>query len=132
MDMKIDKYVIIASLNSEPTCKLINRIQSLCLLISGLPGLALRMHVELLGKASKPHNSTNILKALPGKLSNLVFSDSLSLSLGFRQSEIQTSLLRCKDKLEYQNFACNKWSHSTYQVVNNKGADLTVQMCRLD
>ena len=94
MDMKIDKYVIIASLNSEPTCNLRNRVQSLCLLISGLPGPALRMHVELL---VKPHNSTNILKALPGKLSNLVFSDSLALSLGFRQSEIQTSLLRCKD-----------------------------------
>ena len=33
--------------------KLINRIPGSCLLISSLPGSALRMHVELLGK---PHD----------------------------------------------------------------------------
>ena len=42
-----------------------NRIPGSCLLISSLPGLALRMHVKSLGK---PRDSTSILKALPGKL----------------------------------------------------------------
>ena len=51
--MKPDNDVIIASLKSESTCKLINRIPGSCLLISILPGSALRGHVELLGK---PHN----------------------------------------------------------------------------
>ena len=40
------KYVIIASLMG----KLINRIPGSCHLISSLPGSALRMHVESLGK----------------------------------------------------------------------------------
>ena len=44
------KYVIIASLKSETLSKLINRIPGLRLLISSLPGLALRMHIESLGK----------------------------------------------------------------------------------
>ena len=35
---------------SESVGKLINRIPGLCLLISSLPGLALRTHVESLGK----------------------------------------------------------------------------------
>ena len=48
---KIKKYVIIASLKSETMGKLINRIPSLRLLISSLPGLALRTHVESLGKS---------------------------------------------------------------------------------
>ena len=42
----IKKYVIIASLMG----KLINRIPGSRLLISSLPGSALRMHVESLGK----------------------------------------------------------------------------------
>ena len=49
-DTKIDNYVIINSLNSESACKLINRILGLGLLISSLPGSALRTHVESLGK----------------------------------------------------------------------------------
>ena len=49
-DTKIDNYVIIASLNSESAFKLINRIPGSCLLISSLPGSALRTHVESLGK----------------------------------------------------------------------------------
>ena len=49
-DTIIDNYVIIASLNSESACKLINRIPGLRLMISSLPGSALRMHVESLGK----------------------------------------------------------------------------------
>ena len=43
-------YGIIASLKSETMGKLINRIPGLYLLISSLPGSALRMHVESLGK----------------------------------------------------------------------------------
>ena len=40
---KNQNYVIIASFKSEPTCKLINRIPGLRLLISSLPGSASRM-----------------------------------------------------------------------------------------
>ena len=42
-----------ASLESEKMDKLINRIPGSGVLISSLPGSALRMHVESLGK---PHN----------------------------------------------------------------------------
>ena len=47
---KIKNYVKIASLKSETMGKLINRIPASRLLISSLPGSALRMHVESLGK----------------------------------------------------------------------------------
>ena len=47
---KIEKYVIIASLKSETMDKLINRIPGSGLLISSLPGSALKKHVESLGK----------------------------------------------------------------------------------
>ena len=43
-------HVIIASLKSETMGKLINRITGSRLLISSLPGSALRTHVESLGK----------------------------------------------------------------------------------
>ena len=43
-------YVIIASLKSETMGKLIHIIPGSCLLISFLPGSALRTHVESLGK----------------------------------------------------------------------------------
>ena len=56
---------IIASLKSELTCKLINRIPGSRLFVSNLPGSGLRINVELLGK---PRSSTIILKALHGKL----------------------------------------------------------------
>ena len=52
-DAKLYNDVIIASLKSESVGKLINRIQGLHLLMSSLPGSALRMHVESLGKISK-------------------------------------------------------------------------------
>ena len=55
----------IASLKTETIGKLINRIPGSLLLISSLPGLALRTHVESL---RKPRDSTRDLKALPGKL----------------------------------------------------------------
>ena len=47
---KIENYVIVASLKSETMGKLINRIPGSRLLISSLPGSALRTHVESLGK----------------------------------------------------------------------------------
>ena len=47
---KIENYVIIASLKRETMGKLINRISGSRLLISSLPGLALRTRVESLGK----------------------------------------------------------------------------------
>ena len=46
------KNVILASLNSESACKLINRIPGLRLLISSLPGSAFITRVELLSKPS--------------------------------------------------------------------------------
>ena len=47
---KSKNYVPIASLKSETIGKLINRIPGECLLISSLPGSALRTLVESLGK----------------------------------------------------------------------------------
>ena len=47
---KLKKYVIIASLKIETMGKLINRIPGSRILISSLPGSALRTHVESLGK----------------------------------------------------------------------------------
>ena len=47
---KIEKYAIIASLKSETMGKLINRIPGSRLLISSIPGKAMRTHVESLGK----------------------------------------------------------------------------------
>ena len=47
---KTENYVIIASLKSETMGKLINRMPGSRQLISSLPGLALRMLVEWLGK----------------------------------------------------------------------------------
>ena len=47
---KNQNYVKIPSLNGETMSKLISRIPGLGLLISSLPGLALRVHVESLGK----------------------------------------------------------------------------------
>ena len=60
---KNENYVIIASLKSETMGKLINRIPGSRILISSLPGSALRTHVE-----SLPSDSTCVLKAKPGKL----------------------------------------------------------------
>ena len=50
---KIENYIIIASLKSGTMGKLINRIPDWHLLILSLPGSALRMHVESLGKPLK-------------------------------------------------------------------------------
>ena len=59
-DIESAQKSIIASLNSESACKLINRIPGLRLLISSLPGSALRILVESLGKpcdVNKPSQS---------------------------------------------------------------------------
>ena len=53
MNTKIENYVVIDSLKIETMGKLINGIPGSCLLISSLPGSALRTHVESLGK---PHD----------------------------------------------------------------------------
>ena len=64
--------------------KLLNSIPGECLLISSLPGFALRTHVESLGK---PHN-VNKLFSKPGlvylisKDTHLVFSISQDLCSG--------------------------------------------------
>ena len=47
---KIENHVIFASLKSKTMGKLKNRIPGSRLLISSLPGSALRTHVESLGK----------------------------------------------------------------------------------
>ena len=52
---KIDNNVILATLKSETTCKLINRIPGLRLLISSLPGKASRMLVESRGLPKDTH-----------------------------------------------------------------------------
>ena len=52
-----------ASLKSESMGKLLNRIPGSRLLISSLPGLAMRRHVESLSRASQ---FNNVLEALPG------------------------------------------------------------------
>ena len=44
---------------------------------------------------------------------------------GFRQSEIQTSLLSYRDYLENWNFTCSKFTYETFQTTKNKGADQT-------
>ena len=50
MNTQIENYIVIASLKMETMGKLMNIIPGSCLLISSLPGAALRKHVESLGK----------------------------------------------------------------------------------
>ena len=73
---KIENYVIIASLKSETMNKLINRIHvpGLCLLISSLPGSALRMHVESQALRCQQAFSKPRLVNLISKDTHLVFS----------------------------------------------------------
>ena len=58
---KIENYVIIASLKSETMGKPINRIPGSRLLISSLPGSALRMHAEWLVKPRKVNQRSQSL-----------------------------------------------------------------------
>ena len=82
-----------ASLKSEPTsCLLINRIPALRLLISSLPGLASRTHVESL---DKPPDSTSLLEALPGKLDIKRHSPSILYLYFFHKSIGYQSIHSC-------------------------------------
>ena len=58
---KNENYVIIASLKSETRGKLINRIPGSHLLVSSVPGSALRTHVESLGKPLDVNKSSRSL-----------------------------------------------------------------------
>ena len=87
---KMDNYVIIASLKSEPMGILINRIPGLHLFISSLPGSDLRTHVESL---SKPYNSTSVLKALPGILHAWWSTQSLLAKIVSEYDQEKTTLL---------------------------------------
>ena len=71
---KIENYVIIASLKSKTMGKLINRIPGSRLLISSLPGSALRTHVESL---SKPCNVHKPSQSFAGKLDHKRHSPSI-------------------------------------------------------
>ena len=57
----LENYIMIASLKSETMGKLITPIPGSHLLISSLPGLALRTHVESLGK---PHDVNMLSQSL--------------------------------------------------------------------
>ena len=83
MHTNIENYVIFTCLNSGTMGKLINRIPDSRLLISSLPGSALRTHVESLGSLAM---STSVLKALPGKLDIKRPSPSIFYSFGDRES----------------------------------------------
>ena len=89
---------MIASLKMETMGKLINRIPVLFLLISNLPGLALRMMVNQLASLAMSTSilkafsailamSTSILKALPGRLD--IKRHSPSILYGPKASQCQ-------------------------------------------
>ena len=71
---KLKDYIMIANFKSETMGNLINKIPGSPLLVSSLPGSALRTHVESLGK---PCELTSILKAEPGKLDIKIHSPSI-------------------------------------------------------
>ena len=79
----MENYIIIASLKSETMSKLIHRIPGSSLLISSLPGSALRTLVESLGK---PRDVNKHFKALPGKLD---FKSHSPISILFLQPKMQ-------------------------------------------
>ena len=54
-----------------------------------------------------------------------------SPSRGFRPCKTQTNLLSYRDKLEYWNFACNKFINYTFQRLNNKVTDQFARLRRL-
>ena len=61
MTTKIKKYVIIARFKSETMGNPINRIPGSRLLITSLPGLALRTHAESLDKPSNVNKGSQSL-----------------------------------------------------------------------
>ena len=75
--------------------KLINRIPGLCLLISSLPGLALKTHVEFFGfRSASLAMSISVLEALPGKLDIKRHSPSI---LGINGEKRLSRLSKCPD-----------------------------------
>ena len=100
---KIENYIIIASLKSETMGKLINRIPGLGLLISSLPCLALRTHVESLGN---PCEINKHFQSLAGKLdikrnspSILYLATLISHKKGFETDFVKSKL----------TFPCRHW-----------------------
>ena len=77
IDTKLDNDVIIPSLKSESICTLINRIPGSSLLISSLPSYQAWLWECMLNRSASPTMSTNILKALPGKLDIIRHSPSI-------------------------------------------------------
>ena len=74
---KIENYVIVASLKTETTGKLINNIPGSRFFISSLPGTVLKTHVESLGK---PCDVNTRLVNLISKDTHLEFSISRQAS----------------------------------------------------
>ena len=68
---KIEKFVIIVSFMRETIGKVINRIPGSRLLVSSLPCLAFRTHVESLGKACDVIKRSQSLDWLTGIKRNL-------------------------------------------------------------
>ena len=91
LNHKNRNYVIIASLTRETMGKLINRIPGSCLLISNLPGSALRTHVESLGK---PRDVKQFSKPC---LVNLISKDTqLAFSISYQISNVCTVNFQAK------------------------------------
>ena len=86
----MDNYVILSSLKTETTFKLINGIPCLRLLISSSPGSALRMHVKSLIKL---RDSKSVLEALPGKLDIKRHSPSILYNIIEPRHEISNSVV---------------------------------------
>ena len=105
----IDNYVIIASLKSEQTSKLLTRKPGLRLWISSLPDSASRIHVESFGK---PHDSTSGLEALPGKLDIKRHSPSMIYVSGWNYTNSDLSRLNP----DYQPLIIKLWSHCCLQM----------------
>ena len=99
--------------------KLINRIPGSFLLISSLPGSALRTHVESLGK---PHDFKSVLRALPGKLDIKRHSPSI-LYLWYTGRQCRTSIMRFViiviHPLSFTTTTINRGSYMSAQVLLN-------------
>ena len=116
--MKSDNYVINASLKSEPTYKLINRIPGSHLLILSLPRSALTVHVESL---CKPPDLLSILEALPCKLDIkrpsilcvfiLLINVNCQLLVVFQN--LSACLILCSFELKYEKkfYNLGSWLH---------------------
>ena len=86
MNTKIENYVIIVSLKSETMDKLINRIPGSHLLISSLPGSALRTHVESLGK---PRDVNKRSQSPAWQTTHLLLNNYLVLTKSYLQLQVK-------------------------------------------